>query len=249
VRPDGDPEPDDYGLPPVDVVVPDDARELDRDVIAYRREERRRRRRDRAARLLRPFARYGVAIPIIAGALIVALVSGALMTVFGPRPAPRPTAGLLAPRPSAAPGQVGGVLPAGDVALDGAEPRRVALRELRPGVIGIVPPACACERIVAELATRTREFELNLWLAADRREAPASPAKVRKELQSLAGAARGGTPQILRDEQGILAATYRQSPAAPGLTAVLVQPDGVVAHILHNPAPGADLTAKVKSLG
>ncbi|WP_262402492.1 hypothetical protein [Actinomadura sp. CNU-125] len=40
MRSDGDPDPDDYGLPRVDIVVPDDARELDRDVVAYRREER-----------------------------------------------------------------------------------------------------------------------------------------------------------------------------------------------------------------
>jgi hypothetical protein len=249
VRPDGDPEPDDYGLPPVDVVVPDDARELEREVLAYHREERRRRRRDRTRRLLRPVTRFGIAIPLIAGALIIALVSGALMTVFGPRPAPTPTASLLAPQPSAPPGQVGGMLPAGQVALDGAEPRPVGLRELRPGVIGIVPPSCGCERIVAELATRTREFELNLWLAADRREDPASAAKVRRELQTLAGAAHGGVPQILRDERNTLAGAYRPDPAAPGLTAVLVQPDGVVAHVLHSPQPGADLTAKVKSLG
>ena len=36
----GEPERDDSGLPPVDIVVPDDARELERDVQAYRREQR-----------------------------------------------------------------------------------------------------------------------------------------------------------------------------------------------------------------
>ena len=34
----GDQGRDDYGLPPVDIEVPDDARELARDVQAYRRE-------------------------------------------------------------------------------------------------------------------------------------------------------------------------------------------------------------------
>ncbi|MFD0540170.1 hypothetical protein ACFQY7_46675 [Actinomadura luteofluorescens] len=112
MRPDGgDPEPDDYGLPRVDVVVPDDARELERDVAAYHRERRRRRRRARARRLYRPLTRFGVAVPIIAGALLVALLSGVLMTAFGPRPAPRPTTAQLAPRPTASPGRVGGLLP------------------------------------------------------------------------------------------------------------------------------------------
>lgn len=109
MRPDGgDPEPDDYGLPRIDVVVPDDARELERDVVAYRREERRRRRRERTRRLARPFTRFGVAIPIIAGALLVALLSGVLMTAFGPRPAPRPTGAQLAPRPPRAPARSAG---------------------------------------------------------------------------------------------------------------------------------------------
>ena len=248
MRPGGDPEPDDYGLPRVDIVVPDDARELDPDVIAYHREERRKRRRDRIRRVLRPITRFGVAVPLIAGALIVALVSGALMTAFGPRPAPRPTGSLLAPHPTAAPGQIGGVLPAGEVALDGPEPRSIGLRELRPGVIGIVPPSCGCERIVAELATRTREFELNFWLAADRRGNPAPADKVRRDLKALAGAAHGGTPRIVQDEKNILAGTYGGPPGTRGLTAVLVQPDGVVTHVLHAPQPGPDLTAKVKSL-
>ena len=31
---------DDGGLPPVNIVIPDDARDLDRDVLAYRRELR-----------------------------------------------------------------------------------------------------------------------------------------------------------------------------------------------------------------
>jgi hypothetical protein len=248
VRPDGDPDPDDYGLPRVDVVVPDDARELDRDVVAYHREERRRRRRARTRRLLRPISRYGVAIPIIAGALLVALISGALMTVFGPRPAPRPATSLLAPHPSAPPGRINGILPAGNVAEVGGERRTVALRELRPGVIGIVPPSCGCERIVAELAARTREYELNFWMAADRRKDTEPAAETLKDLQALAGSAHGGTPRIVDDGQGILAGTYGRPPGSPGLTAVLVQPDGVVTHVIHAPQPGADLNEKIKSL-
>ncbi|MFF5260223.1 hypothetical protein ACFY4C_14840 [Actinomadura viridis] len=249
MRPDGDPEPDDYGLPRVDVVVPDDARELDREVLAYRREERRRRRRDRVGRLLRPFTRYGLAIPIITGALLIALVSGGLMTAFGPRPAPRPTGTLLAPHPSASPGRVGGVLPDAEVAMVGKERTPVALRDLRPGVIGIVPPSCGCEHLVAELAGKTREFHLNLWLAADRREDSAPADRTRRELIALAGAAHAGTPQIIEDGRGVLAGTYGPPPGSPGLTAVLVQPDGVVAHVLHSPQPGPALTEKIRALG
>ena len=48
---------DDSGLPPVNIVIPDDARELDRDVLAYRRELRAQRRRRQLMRLARPFSR------------------------------------------------------------------------------------------------------------------------------------------------------------------------------------------------
>src|ERR1700733_12266153 len=51
VSPGGGPDRDDAGLPPVDVEIPDDARELDRDVQAYRREQRAERRRRRSRRL------------------------------------------------------------------------------------------------------------------------------------------------------------------------------------------------------
>ena len=62
---------DDGNLPPVNIVIPDDARELDRDVLAYRRELRAKRRRQRLMRLLRPFRTLGFGghaaiIPLIA---------------------------------------------------------------------------------------------------------------------------------------------------------------------------------------
>ncbi|MEW2355317.1 hypothetical protein [Spirillospora sp. NPDC029432] len=273
MRPDGgDPEPDDYGLPRVDVVVPDDARELDRDVVAYHREERRRRRRDRTRRILRPFGRYGVAVPIIAGALLIALISGGLMTVFGPRPAPRPTAALLAPHPSAGPGRVGGYLPEGTVTRLGKEDTPMPLREMRPAVIGIVPAGCRCEAVVDELAGNAKANQLNFWLAADRRgtstaspsspsspsssspsssspssSSPSSPAPAEqalRDLRTLAGTVHAGTPLVVDDAKGILASTY----GTGALTAVLVQPDGVVAHVVPSPRPGRELTDKIRSL-
>jgi hypothetical protein len=266
VRPDGDPEPDDYGLPPVDVVVPDDARELDRDVIAYRREERQRRRRERIRRLTRPFTRYGIVIPIIAGALLVALASGVLMTVFGPRPTPRPSTPMLAPHPTAAPGRVGGHLPDARVALIGRERVPIPLRDLRPGVILIAPPECRCEALVAELAARTQEFELRFWLTADRRADKSKPEEAVRRLRQLAGAAHHGTAVLVEDTGNVLSGTYAPPAASPGPaaaasgsagasaapaaapTAVLVAPDGVVAGVLHSPQPGADLTDKIKAL-
>ncbi|TMQ97498.1 hypothetical protein ETD83_19960 [Actinomadura soli] len=254
MRPDGDdPEPDDYGLPRVDVVVPDDARELERDVAAYRREERRRRRRDRFHRVGRPLTRFGVAIPIIAGALLVALLSGVLMTTFGPRPAPRPTGAQLAPRPSASPGKVGGLLPAGDVDIVTGERTPMRIRDLRPGVIGIVPPAYECESVVAELAGRTQENELRFYLVADPRPSGGRKGTSLKELKACAGTAHDGAPQVLEDRQGLLATAYAPPPGTPGptatsLTAVFVQLDGVVKEVARAPKAGPELAGKVKAL-
>ncbi|WP_067634553.1 hypothetical protein [Actinomadura latina] len=255
MRPDGgDPEPDDYGLPHIDVVVPDDARELERDMAAYYREERRRRRHARVRRLVRPVTRFGVAIPIIAGALLVALLSGVLMTAFGPRPVPRPTGAQLAPRPSASPGKVGGLLPDReiDTVAEGRTP--TPLRNLRPGVIGIVPPAYECETVVADLADKTRQYQLNFWLVADPRPAGDRKATPMKELRACAGTAHGGTPLLLEDRNGVLATAYAPGPGTPGpagtgLTAVFVQPDGIVTEIVHAPRPGPGLTGRVEALG
>jgi len=78
----GEPERDDTGLPPVDIEIPDDARELDRDVQAYYREQRAERRRLRHRRLHSRITRDGIVLPLLACCLILALITGTLLTVF-----------------------------------------------------------------------------------------------------------------------------------------------------------------------
>jgi hypothetical protein len=239
VRHSGDP--DDYGLPRVEIVVPDDARELDREVLAYRREERRRRRRTRWQRLASPLTRYGLAAPIIAVALLLALVSGTLITVFGPRPAPRAAKAPVAERPTAEPGQIGGVLPDGQVTVPG---HRKRLIDLRPAVIVIVPPACRCESTVDELSRQTERYRIGLYLVADRRHLKNSTGESAKEMRKLAGAARHTVAIVAQDDKAVLATTYE----ATGLTAVLVHTDGVVADVLRNLPPGRNLDDQLKRL-
>ena len=97
----GDPERDDFGLPPVDIEIPDDARELDRDVQAYHRELRAQRRRLRARRLHRPLTRDGMVLPLLAGCLVLALISGTLLTLFSAGQADMPgLPGRAAARPA-----------------------------------------------------------------------------------------------------------------------------------------------------
>jgi len=76
--------------PPLDIQIPDDARELDRDVLAYHRELRARRRRSRLRKLTRPFAGQGTVMPLLASILAVCLVAGAMLSVatFSPATAP-----------------------------------------------------------------------------------------------------------------------------------------------------------------
>ena len=93
----GDPGRDDYGLPPVDIEVPDDARELTRDVQAYHRELRSLRRQRLARRLYGPLTRDGMVLPLLAGCLALTLVAATLLTVFTAR---QPTVGLRPQRPA-----------------------------------------------------------------------------------------------------------------------------------------------------
>jgi len=96
--------------PPLDIQVPDDARELDRDVLAYHRELRAQRRRKRLRRLagpFAPFAAHGNVMPLLASILAVCLVAGAMLSVATFSPAtpaveqsPRPSTTTSSVRPS-----------------------------------------------------------------------------------------------------------------------------------------------------
>jgi hypothetical protein len=84
---------------PLDIQIPDDARELDRDVLAYHRELRAKRRRSRLRRLAGPLAGHGAIMPLLASILAVCLVAGAMLSVatFSPATAP----GVRTPPPTA----------------------------------------------------------------------------------------------------------------------------------------------------
>ena len=137
-----EPERDDGSLPPVNIVIPDDARELDRDVLAYRREMRAQRRRQRLMRLLRPFNRSGLGgptaiVPLIALCLALALVGGALLSVLTISPAEQDSTLTPTATPSGHDGLT--ALPQGNVRLDGATK---PVRSLVSSAIALVPANC-----------------------------------------------------------------------------------------------------------
>ena len=241
----GDPQGDDYGLPHIDIVVPDDARELDRDVVAYRREQRQRRRRVRWRRVVRPFIRYGVAAPIIAAAVLIAVISGTMLTVLGPHSVPRPTASPAVSRPSTRPGQIGGPLPDARITVDG---KPATLSDQRPAVIILVPPECRCDVAVSALARQATARRIGVYLvagpaAADRGlqpgpgngtgtpRPPARPTprtRATAEADELRALAKNSAARVIADADATLVSTYRPN----GLTAVFVHTDGVVRTVL-----------------
>ena len=94
--------------PPLDIQIPDDARELDREVLAYHREMRAQRRRNRLRRLAGPLAGQGTLMPLLASILAVCLVAGAMLSVATFSPATAPGNGQTArPGTSASAGHSG----------------------------------------------------------------------------------------------------------------------------------------------
>jgi hypothetical protein len=229
-----DPGRDDGNLPPLNIVIPDDARELSRDVLAYHREMRARRRRERLLRILRPFRGPGpggraAIIPLIAVCLAISLVGGALLSVATMSPASAPT--LTDPQASGEPTALT-VLPEGSVEVNGTV---TAVRSLVTSVIALVPVNCDCGPKLARLAGQAATAHVRLYFAA------ASPEAA--QLGTLTAQYGGGTAVALTDYKSVLTKAYH--PAT--LTALLVFRDANAA-VLRSPGPGFDLTPTLRSL-
>jgi hypothetical protein len=258
----GEPERDDFGLPPVDIEIPDDARELDRDVQAYRRELRAQRRRLRRMRLNGPLTRDGVVLPLLASCLVLALIAGTLLTVFTagssgelPRSAAGGQAGATSGQGGTAGGQAGAagsqggaaggatVRPsAGPASGHGDSPTATASGIQLPGGtvrIGGKPASLlALRRSVVALVPE----DCRCATLVQRLEQQARKARVRYFLVGggLLAAARDlqrQAPQraIVTDSASILVTTY-EPILGSDLMALLVQPDGSVTQVNILPA-------------
>ncbi|HUY47706.1 MAG TPA: hypothetical protein VMV92_18560 [Streptosporangiaceae bacterium] len=231
----GDPERDDYGLPPVDIEIPDDARELDREVQAYHRELRAQRRLRLARRLGGPLTREGMILPLLASCLALTLLAGTLLTMFTARRVPPPAAqSTSAPRRvTPAVGKVGGLLPAGSVVADG---KPVQLRNLRSSVLALVPVGCHCAAAARQLITQATAANVVLYFVA--------AGNALSQATALARRSKASTVHVVSDARGTLAGTYRPT----GLTAVLVFADGSVSNIMKNLGPTAHLESSLRAL-
>ena len=218
----GEPAHDDYGLPPVDIEIPDDARELDRDVQAYHRELRALRRRERSRRWRVPLRRSGMVVPLMAGCLILAMVAGMVLTMFSANPdltglspqsqnpfparttAPSASRASNSSAPSSAPMNISGAsgttqaaqLPAGSISVAG---QPVALRGLADRVLVIVPANCGCAAAIGQLVRLARRAKVQVYLVETRGVQLTKPV-----LASAKGAA-----QVASDAGNLLARYYK----------------------------------------
>jgi hypothetical protein len=215
----GEPGQDDYGLPPVDIEIPDDARELEREVQAYHRELRALRWRRRTSRLAGPLAPDGMVLPLLAGCLALTLLAGTLLTVF--------SGAQLAPSSLGRPGHQ---LPAVIVSVNGVQ---TPLRDLRGSVLALVPPSCKCGDL-RQLALEADSAAVQIYVVGTQNV----------QVTGLVKRTGLGAGHAVEDIEGVLTSAYH--PVT--LTAVLVNADGSVAKIVPDHGRGFQLTGALRSL-
>jgi hypothetical protein len=245
----GGPERDDYGLPRVDVEIPDDARELEPDVQAYRREQRALRRQERSNRLRNPLRREGMALPLLAACLMLALITSTLLVLFAAdetgvsqmsRPAATKHPATATPSPLT--GQVGQVgqplVPAMIIIQSGTVQVRNLTRQ-GPALLALVPPNCDCATALRQLADQAGPEHVATYLIG--------PPGTMTQLTQLATEA-GQSHNIVGDDMNdVLFRAYREH----GLSAVLVQTGGSVAFVargLPQPAQMIPLQAALRQI-
>lgn len=192
MEPSSDPGRDEYGLPPIDIEIPDDARDLDRDVQAYHRELRVLRRRMRIRRLTRPLTRHGMIIPLVAGCLALVLMSGTLLTLLaGHQVTQTPVRTSAAPRTSPSsppPSTPPKPLPDVPVTVDG---KTVSLPKLVPAVLAWVPSACGCAMALRQLAGQAAAAHVGFYIVGTGRAVG--------QLSELAIEAKQQTSHVVED--------------------------------------------------
>jgi hypothetical protein len=224
----GDPGRDDYGLPPVDIEVPDDARELARDVQAYHRELRSLRRRRVARRFYGPLTRDGMVLPLLAGCLALTLIAATLLTVITAR---RPMVSLRPAQPAA---RQGAAL-VHTILFAAGQP--TPLNSL-PGpvvVLALVPPGCRCLPDLQDLTYQASKARALIYLVGVRDTS----------VTALAAQLGLGASHGLEDSTDSLPPPYKVA----ALTAVLVRPDGSADPVvIHKHGHGFQIENDVRAL-
>ncbi len=255
----GEPAHDDYGLPPVDVQIPDDARELDRDVQAYHRELRALRRHERSLRWRTPLRHSGMIVPLIAGCLVLAMVAGMVLTMFSANPyfgglsdqvgqkSTRTShSGQTAPSssnssasssasPSASRNASGGPsVPAAARLPHGkikVDGRAVDLATVVTTALAIIPANCGCGRLIRRLVGQAANARVSVYLVASQGNVP--------ETRQLAA-------EVKKAHLAIDSANLLNRYTSKDISVVLVDYHGNVAG--HALRPNFDLEPTLRSL-
>lgn len=241
-----DPGRDDGGLPPVNIVIPDDARELERDVLAYRRELRAAKRRERLLRLVRPlrvrgfgghgFGGHAAILPLIATCVALSMLAGAMLSVVTISPASAPTV----TKPSAsAPSPPVSLLPALRPASQRALPagtlrigaKNEPLRGLVRSVLALVTANCSCGTQLKRLAGQAKAAHVGVYFVGEGQASfPRIPELARQDGDGIAVAAT--------DTRNVLADAYHPSGHSSGQSSG--QSSGLTVLLVYGNATAAD---------
>jgi hypothetical protein len=144
-------------------VIPDDISSLEEDIARWRQEQRQKSRRRRPGDLLRHgIRRPNVTAPLLVSTVLIVALLASAMVFFGSRPI-QPASPARRPLASSTvqPGSVGGLLPATNVTRqDGSV---IDLRSIRPAVLALVPPNCACQPVIAHLSATAVPYGVRLY--------------------------------------------------------------------------------------
>jgi hypothetical protein len=220
---------DDGSLPPVNVEVPDDARELARDVIAYHRELRGRRRRERMTRVLRPLVRAGLIrhwtiFPLIAACVALSMIVGAMLSVS---PASAPVTNATPPAATS--------LPPDTVKLGG---RLVPASSLAGSVLVLIPRTCGCGAVLSGIAKQAATTRVAVYFVY-----ATGSAADQAQAANLTTDYGDGVARTVYDINEMLFFEY--APTSP--VALLVARDGTV-DVRRAFPPGFDLSPAIRPL-
>lgn len=237
MNPGGEPERDDTGLPPVDIEIPDDARDLDRDVQAYRRELRAVRRRERRRRWHRSLGKEGVVLPLLACCLILALITGTLLTVFTATSnrsitgLPVTSAPSRTPEAEIVPIQT---LPDAPIFVSGSIP----VDQLDQAMVMLVPAGCGCAGTFRWLAGVASKAGVPAYVTY----APGAELEAEQFYGQLDAQVRGSVSLAGATDNALSTAQVQAGIPASQLTAILVGPNSAAAWAIRlsprdNPSP------------
>jgi hypothetical protein len=215
---------------PDSVVIPDDVSALEAEAWAWRAEQLRRDRRGPGAHGPRSttWRVAGRVVPMLLGSLLLVAFLASLATTV--RPA---TVDSLTPAPLDSPsipdGQVGGLLPAGIVDVDGATR---STRALRPATLVIVPAAGASQSLLDAVYLQSQAYGIATGLVG--------PPERQALLERTSDDIGVGLVPVVIDRQSVIATSLGLPPQAD-TTIVVVGTDGRIQTVVENPSDGIQL--------